>query len=572
MRDSPPTTAELVVRDCHVYILAMQTALHIKALVSRMKQQLVGGSITGTAFYKKERTAYFHVRIAKEKLTLGFVYHPRGFGTFMVKSSKVRITTREKPWPIFSMEGALITDVEQIGLDRLFRVELDQDAKKTTLMFEALGPNGNIWLLDDQNGRLATLRNRDFKQGDIYTAPKPPNKLNPFDQTATQLLDQFKDNPLSKFSLSKALLGFTPNLAAEAIARAEINADQFNSTMAEKLSAAITRIAQQFIETEKGYLFRMPIIEVYPMKLSTVDLAPEKFKTLSQAVLEMVTSRQSDAGQVDEEKRVQLAIAKSIKKMQKRIANVSDDISKAADYETYRLFGELLQISHDRLKRGMESITVDNIYADTPVKITITLDPALTPNGNIELYFKRHRKGREGLSLLQRRLEISNSELEQLRTIEGELQNNFESASQQYAAEIASLLPRESTRRETEQRLPYREQTLSTGVTVFIGREGADNDRTTFEFARPYELWFHTQQCPGSHVVMKFPNKSFEPSKREIEETAAFAAWHSKARKNSLVPVIYTQKRYVRKPRKAKPGLVTVEREKSLMVAPIKPE
>jgi predicted ribosome quality control (RQC) complex YloA/Tae2 family protein len=107
---------------------------------------------------------------------------------------------------------------------------------------------------------------------------------------------------------------------------------------------------------------------------------------------------------------------------------------------------------------------------------------------------------------------------------------------------------------------------------VFIGREGADNDRTTFEFAKPYELWFHAQQCPGSHVVMKFPNKSFKPSKAEIEETASYAAWHSKARNDSLVPVIYAERKYVRKPRKAKPGLVTVEREKSVMVEPKQPE
>jgi len=72
-------------------------------------------------------------------------------------------------------------------------------------------------------------------------------------------------------------------------------------------------------------------------------------------------------------------------------------------------------------------------------------------------------------------------------------------------------------------------------------------------------------------VVLKFPDKSFEPSKREIEETAGIAAFFSKAKKNSLVPIIYTQRRYVRKPRKAKPGLVTVEREKSVMVPPTKP-
>ncbi|HKK20548.1 MAG TPA: NFACT RNA binding domain-containing protein, partial [candidate division Zixibacteria bacterium] len=152
-----------------------------------------------------------------------------------------------------------------------------------------------------------------------------------------------------------------------------------------------------------------------------------------------------------------------------------------------------------------------------------------------------------------------------------ELDANFAAARQRFAGELASLLPTEGVKQETAERLPYKEYKLSTGLTIFVGRDGSDNDRTTFDFARPYELWFHTQQCPGSHVVMKYPNKSFEPSKREIEETAAIAAFFSKAKNDSLVPVVYTEKRYVRKPRKAKPGLVTVEREKSVMVEPTRP-
>ena len=132
-------------------------------------------------------------------------------------------------------------------------------------------------------------------------------------------------------------------------------------------------------------------------------------------------------------------------------------------------------------------------------------------------------------------------------------------------------MPKEGARDESGPRLPFREYALSTGLTIFVGRDGADNDRTTFEFARPYETWLHTQQCPGSHVVIKYPNKSFEPSKAEVAEAAAIAAWFSKARNDTLVTAIYTDRRYVLKPLKAKPGLVTVEREKSVMVAPTKP-
>ena len=232
----------------------------------------------------------------------------------------------------------------------------------------------------------------------------------------------------------------------------------------------------------------------------------------------------------------------------------------------------MIKINYKTIRKGQKEIIVENVFANSQTEIAIKLDPALSVNENAEAYFKKYRKGREGLALLERRLEISFDELAQWQNIHVDLEAHFNNAKEKYRAEIASILSRKEGGKEESIRLPYREHTLSTGLTVYVGRDGSDNDRTTFEFARPYELWFHTQQCAGSHVVMKFPGKSFEPSKREIEEAASLAAWHSKARNDSLVPVAYTQRKYVRKPRKAKPGLVTIEREKSVMVAPVNPK
>ena len=199
----------------------------------------------------------------------------------------------------------------------------------------------------------------------------------------------------------------------------------------------------------------------------------------------------------------------------------------------------------------------DNVFHFDLLKLAAALLPQLLPYGE---------------KLLKRRLEITRDEIAAMNEIQAALEADFESARRRYEQELASLAPSVTPgRREDTVRLPYREYRLSTGLKLLVGRQGADNDRTTFDHARPYELWFHTQQCPGSHVVIKFPNKSFVPSKAEIEEAAAVAAFHSKARHDSLVPVIYTERRHVRKPRKAKPGLVTVQREKSLMVAPRPP-
>ena len=232
---------------------------------------------------------------------------------------------------------------------------------------------------------------------------------------------------------------------------------------------------------------------------------------------------------------------------------------------------QLFKINIFNLKKGVETAELDDVY-DEGSTITVKLDPALTPSENADEYFKKYRKAKDGLALLQRRYEITGKELTAVETMQAELNADFETASERYASEIAELIPTAVSKRDAAPRLPYRAHTLESGVTIYIGRDGEDNDRTTFAHAKPYELWFHASQCPGSHVVMKFPDKNFEPSKAEILETAAIAAYHSKARNSKSVPVSYTLRKYVRKPRKAKPGLVTVEREKLVMVEPKKPE
>ncbi len=554
----------------------MQTALHILSLVNELEREAVGGKIVGTEYYRKDRAFYLFIK-KKQRLALGFVYHPVRWGTYLIAASKVKIETREKPRPIFDIADATITGVEQLGLDRIFTVTLEHGKKISKLVIEAIGPNGNIWLLDEKDGKHATLRRKDFKPGQPYEIQPIKEQLNPLSLTESDLADALKQHaelPLALF-VERHVRGFNTTLAREIAHRADqadTKAGEIDAASLKVLTKAIRQICDSFASPSAGYVYHVRgKFEAYPLKLSFCEDQPQRFKTLSLAVLASAESRDSAAEQEDEVKTITDAVKKALRRMERRIKKIEHDVEEAADYEQYRRLGELLQINFKAIKKGMPSVVVEDVYTESSGEVKIKLDPALTPNENAEAYFKRYRKGREGLDLLRRRLEISKGELEELTVVQSELERNFDSARQKYEPEIMSLLPGERAEREVAPRLPYRPYVLSSGLTIFVGRDGADNDRTTFEFARPYELWFHTQQCAGSHVVMKYPNKSFEPSRREIEETAAVAAYFSKARKDSLVPVIYTQRKYVRKPRKAKPGLVVVEREKSVMVEPTKP-
>ncbi len=554
----------------------MQTALHIRAIVTQIERELAGGEIVSTEFYKKERAAYLFVKASKSRQALGFIYHPHGAGVFVVPASKVRLDTREKPWPIFKLEGGTITHVRQLGLDRIFVLDIERGSNNWELVCEAIGPNGNLWLLDEAGEIQATLRKRDFTPGQPYTPAELPPKLNPFEVSFESFTTAFREGNHSSLVafLDRTFLGLNTTLAKEIVARADLDfasLDEIETHDIERLHETLIDIISRFDQPESGYLYAMPKgLEAYPFKLKSADADPEKFKTLSLAMQAACERRQQHVEERDERKVVTQAVNRAVKRMKRRLANVQSDIDKASDYEYYKKLGELLQINFDKVEKGMESIELEDAYLPGQA-ITISLDPSLSTAENVEQYFRRYRKGREGLELLQRRLQITQDEIDQLEQIAAALEVDYESASQQYAAELDNLLPKEGVKREQAQRLPYREYTLSTGLTIFVGRDGTDNDRTTFEYARPYETWLHAQQCPGSHVVIKHPNKKFEPSKLEIAEAAAIAAWFSKARNDTMVPVIYTERRYVRKPRKAKPGLVTVEREKSVMVEPREP-
>ncbi len=553
----------------------MQTSLHILSLVAELKREIVGAEIVSTEFYKKERTAYFFLKGQKSRLALGFSYHPSGFGCYLVPASKIDVQTREKPWPVFELVGARVTEVRQLAFDRIFELTYEKEGTRGAVVFEAIGPNGNILLLDGERCPQATLRKRSLDSHSPYSAPPLPDRLNPLKITKEQIEDLMRDAEEASPGalLEKKVLGLNRTMTREIIIRAELTGAPLSEADIEPLKKSIAWLVDRFKNSEIGYLHAVAgSVEAYPFKLSAVTTPPAKYKTMSLAVMEMTRQRRTNVVVVDEKKVTLNAVGRTAKRLERLLHKVQEDLAKAEQFDHFRKMGELLQISFDQIKKGMKQIELEDVYSDDASPMTIPLNPALSAHQNVEAYFKKYRKGRDGHELLQRRLEISQSELGQLNQMQAELEIDFEAARQRYEAELAALAPSaRSVRDEPAVRLPYREHILSTGLKIFIGRDGADNDRTTFEFAKPYELWFHAQQCPGSHVVIKYPNKSFQPSKGEIEETAAIAAYHSKARNNSLVPVIYTERKYVRKPRKAKPGLVTVEREKSIMVTPCNP-
>lgn len=305
------------------------------------------------------------------------------------------------------------------------------------------------------------------------------------------------------------------------------------------------------------------------------------------------------------------ALRRAARKLERKRDGLRDDLAEAEAAPRWRRYGEALLAYARQVPARAASVTLPD-PADPNATLDIALDPNIAPPANAARYFKRAAKGERGQRDIPARIAAVETEIAALR---GKL-TAFDQAGDDDARALALLeLERElfamgSTAREQVKApeplsrrdlaigpapggpkpaprpaapggaprkgalpakfTPYRFKTAE-GWDVLIGRASEGNDHLTVHLARPEDYWFHAHGCPGSHVVLRRGKGPNEPSKATLEEVASWAAFHSKARTAGKVPVNYTLKKYVRKPRGAKPGLVYIEREKTLLVRPVEP-
>ncbi len=541
----------------------MLTSLDITRILAESASVITTANISGVEYYRKERAVQIYCKKDKpHAVTLSF--HPRQNGFYILPASRSRLDTSEKYRP-FAREvwNGRIDSIRQIPNDRIVEISIDADNGRLYLVFEILGPNGNLWLLDGSRGKVASLRQKSFDPGRRYEPAPLPENWDPSEITADDLHAMFTANPDTNPArlMEKRVYGIDYYLARTLLADIDIADIQGCREILDRLQQALNSyhnadgpIYGYYIKGKSRY---------YPFKIA--DYEPlEKFPSLSQAQRSLLSAvKEADETETFRERTIK-SIRMQLKKSQRLVTRLESDIAEAADYEKYLQYADLLKINRSRLERGMEQIEVENLYGGDMV--VIPLDTKLNGPENIEQYSRRYRKGREGLEIMQRRQENIRHEVETLTRALMDFDDNFDEAQKRYP----ELLPTssDSGAPDAAPRRPYKEYQTSTGVTLWVGKTEADNDRLTLDYARPYDLWFHASQCPGSHVVMRFPHKKFEPSKREVAEAASLAAYYSKARGSAKVPVSYTLRKYVRKPRGAKPGLMTIDNYKTIMVEP----
>lgn len=291
-------------------------------------------------------------------------------------------------------------------------------------------------------------------------------------------------------------------------------------------------------------------------------------------------------------------------RLRSRRAKLAAESLEFGRADLLRRMGEILVAHQGDIPRGATEVTLPDHAAgvgDGPeATITIPVDPALSPAANAERLFKAARRGRRGSSRVAARLAGTEAELGRVhawskRVAEASGLETLEAIRQEMEQTPRLLAPKDrgalagaGTAEKPPPRTPGRRAgprpsggrrkegpaprrfVSSDGLPILVGRDNEGNDYLTVHLAKSYDLWLHVQGHAGSHVVVRVPNRTGNVPRRTLVQAAQLAAYYSQARDHGKVAVDYTLRKYVHKSKKAKPGLVTISQEKTIIVSPDK--
>lgn len=278
-----------------------------------------------------------------------------------------------------------------------------------------------------------------------------------------------------------------------------------------------------------------------------------------------------------EKNRIKRVIQDAAKKAGRKLENLKGDLAKAEKWLADRLTGELLTANYHLIKRGASEVSAIDYTVIPPEVVRVEIDKALTPKENCERYFKRARKGKKALEVLSQRIPETQEELEYISGLVYELEcvttwqeleelkGELVEGGYMKKTSLEAGMVKEAVIEKAE---PVRRYLSSEGFEVLCGKSGTGNDLIVRKYAAKEDIWFHVKGLPGSHILIKVAGRAGELTKKTIEEAASLAAFHSKGREAGKVEVIYAEARHVKKPKGAKPGLVTVSEFKSVYVRP----
>ncbi|TVV31927.1 NFACT RNA binding domain-containing protein [Weissella cibaria] len=470
------------------------------------------------------------------------------------------------------LEGAQLLRVEQVANDRMIkfttsgRNELG-DEEKTSLILEMMGRHSNLFLIDEPTQRILDLikhvpadqnRVRTLMPGGTYVMPPKQDVINPYeslDGLAHLILDNPDVNDLAK-GIQTTFQGFARDSAQELAAVLQQSGDAMK--LAQDWFNRFDQPEPRLISTEKGVNFT-------PFEWLTVQGNVLTYPTLSE-MLDAYFAEKSERDRVQQQAAIVLRVVRNeLKKNKTKIKKQQAELDAADNADEFKVKGELLTTYMHQVERGMTEIELPNYYDDNkPLKIA--LSNQIVPSQNAQKYFTKYNKLKTSVKYLNEQIAMAQEEVDYFENLLAQI----DIASPKDIEEIRQELIQEGymrvqSKKKQKPQVSQPEKFYATdGTLIEVGKNNLQNERLSMKTAAKSDIWLHTKDIPGSHVIIHDAN----PSDDTLLEGAMLAAYFSKARDSANVPVDYLPVRRLRKPNGSKPGFVIFEGQTTMAVTP----
>ncbi|AOF48820.1 NFACT family protein [Tetragenococcus halophilus] len=477
------------------------------------------------------------------------------------------------------LEGAILQSIEQVANDRIIHLTFSHrdelgDLENIVLVVELMGRHSTILLLNQETGKildavkhigLSQNTYRTLLPGATYIAPPKQEVLNPFTADDTQIFDRLSTlEEVTGKALQTQFQGLGRDTADELAFRLNEKPNEKIAVWSDFFTALTQHTQPTYTKTEKREFFT-PIVYHH---LEQQQIEHDTYPSLSQ-LLDSFYIEKAERDRVKQQgnfliKRVENEIKRNQTKLKKREKTLAD--SKNA--EEFRQKGELLTTFMNQVPRGKDQVELANYYNENqPLKIS--LDPALSPSQNAQKYFQRYQKLRNAVKVVGQQIKDAKDELAYLESVMAQIELASPSDLKLIREELTTqgYIKSPSKKKKKQEKKSQPEHFLaSDGTPILVGKNNLQNDRLTMKSAKKTDHWLHAKDIPGSHVIIR----SADPAEETVIEAAKLAAYFSKYRFSSSVPVDMVQVKHIRKPNGAKPGFVIYENQNTYFVTPSK--
>ena len=486
------------------------------------------------------------------------------------------------------IEGSRIVKVEQINGDRIMciqtdKLEMDGSITSTFIYVELMGKYSNCIFVQDgvileSLIHVSPLMNRERSISPKLNYELPPNanrvSLMDFDyEEIKNLLTSFGDGTVQQ-SIRAIFNGFGKPLLDEVLWTANLDGDESITDLSpDQLDTLAKSLYELKAKLQDSHGLLTLINENNKKAHATFTLHNYKvlkeYSTISEALEESIHNTKSIH---TADKELEKILTAAIKKEEIRHQKIKDELDDTNKMDTYKLYGDILMINAHLQVQYEPSIQLPNLLSEDGELLTIPLKPNLTIVENGQWYYKLYTKLKNRMVSGEYQLNASTTKLEYLKSI---LYSISLATTRESLEEIRKECMDAGIIKKSKKPLSYKlgksnyiHLTIDEGE-IFIGRNNQQNEYLTHRFAKPTDIWFHTQDIQGSHLILRL---NAEPDDMILSKVAQYAAYFSKARETSKVPVDYTYIKNIKKPPGSPLGFVIFNTHQTMIVEPKKPD